>query len=355
MCIIVGILIYLCCKKAITKNEKNVTANNIITITIPEKFEGLSGMNEQELCEYFKKNGNGNYDSIDVFDNQVRVSLNEEQVDYWKDYAKELVKEQEKTLTNVSSRYKASYSDSYDVINVYYDTMISFKKAFNYVGKAAIYCAMYQLFNGKEDYSLSLNVCNVDTGKIVASGNLEQDDVSYDDAEWKQSYVLNSEEVIELTSSYNSSDIIKIKSTFTDGISVINILQSSAGNDYQYIYLDENDTVFLNIADSQKDNMINKMNQYLSSIKKQFENLGDGYEISCNSDFSKIDYKFDENLSKQDQSNYFINVETIGMINQLLKGNGSNYYIELNIYNSATNKLISSGDTNNGVTWNIGE
>lgn len=312
-------------------------------------------MNEQELCEYFKENGNGNYNSIDVIDNQVRVSLNKNQADYWKDYAKKMLKEQETILTNVSPKYKASYNDLYDVINVYYDTMISFKNSFNYVGKAAIYCAMYQLFDGKEDYSLSLNVYNIDTGKIVASGNLKQDNISYDDAEWKQSYILNSEEATKLTSSYNSSDIIKIKSNFTDGMSVIHILQSSAGNDYQYMYLDENDTVFLNISDSQKDNMINKMNKYLSSIKKQFENLGNGYEISYNSDFSKIDYKFDKNLSKQEQSNYFICVETIGMINQLLKGNGSDYYIELNIYNSATNELISSGNTNNGITWNIGE
>lgn len=230
-------------------------------------------MNEQELCEYFKENGNGNYNSIDVIDNQVRVSLNKNQADYWKDYAKKMLKEQETILTNVSPKYKASYNDLYDVINVYYDTMISFKNSFNYVGKAAIYCAMYQLFDGKEDYSLSLNVYNIDTGKIVASGNLKQDNISYDDAEWKQSYILNSEEATKLTSSYNSSDIIKIKSNFTDGMSVIHILQSSAGNDYQYMYLDENDTVFLNISDSQKDNMINKMNKYLSSIKKQFENL----------------------------------------------------------------------------------
>lgn len=62
------------------------------------------------------------------------------------------------------------------------------------------------------------------------------------------------------------------------------------------------------------------MNQYLSSVSEQFKNLGDGYDISWNTDFSEISYKFDSALSKQDQSNYFTYTETIGMLNQLLKG-----------------------------------
>ena len=218
------------------------------------------------------------------------------------------------------------------MINVYYDTIISFKEAFAYVGKTAIYCALYQLFNGQKDYTITLDVYNVDTGKLVAGGNLEKDDVSYGDTEWKASYILDDKEAGELESKYeDEGEVIDIKSSFIDGMSVINILQAAAGNDYQYIYIDSDGTVQLKVTESQKNTLIENMNQYLSSVSEQFKNLGDGYDISWNTDFSEISYKFDSALSKQDQSNYFTYTETIGMLNQLLKGDSNSYYIDLSI------------------------
>ena len=149
--------------------------------------------------------------------------------------------------------------------------------------------------------------------------------------------------------------MIDIKSSFIDGMSVINILQAAAGNDYQYIYIDSDGTVQLKVTESQKNTLIENMNQYLSSVSEQFKNLGDGYDIRWNTDFSEISYKFDSALSKQDQSNYFTYTETIGMLNQLLKGDSNSYYIDLSIYNSSSGELVSKGNTKDGITWNIGE
>ncbi len=81
--------------------------------------------------------------------------------------------------------------------------------------------------------------------------------------------------------------MIDIKSSFIDGMSVINILQAAAGNDYQYIYIDSDGTVQLKVTESQKNTLIENMNQYLSSVSEQFKNLGDGYDISWNTDFLK--------------------------------------------------------------------
>ena len=261
-----------------------------------------------------------NYEELKIVDGLVKILVTEEQANYWKNYAKDKVDAQLSTLTNVSSKYSASCSDSFDVINVYYDTIISFKEAFAYVGKTAIYCALYQLFDGQKDYTITLDVYNVDTGKLVAGGNLEKDDVSYGDTEWKASYILNDKEAGEFESKYeDEGEVIDIKSSFIDGMSVINILQAAAGNDYQYIYIDSDGAVQLKVTESQKNTLIENMNQYLSSVSEQFKNLGDGYDISWNTDFSEISYKFDSALSKQDQSNYFTYTETIGMLNQLLK------------------------------------
>lgn len=46
---------------------------------------------------------------------------------------------------------------------------------------------------------------------------------------------------------------------------------------------------------------------------------------------------------------------TIGMLNQLLKGDSNSYYIDLSIYNSSSGELVSKGNTKDGITWNIGE
>lgn len=345
-----------CGSKKSVDDESTQNVADCITVSIPESFENLSGMYEDDLMDYLKTNGDGNYEKLKVADGLVKISVTEEQANYWKKYAKDKIDEQLSILTNVSSKYSASCSDSFDVINVYYDTIISFKEAFEYVGKTAIYCALYQLFNGQEDYTITLDVYNVDTGKLVAGGNLEKDNVSYGDVEWGASYTLNDKEAGELESKYkNEGELINIKSSFIDGMSVINILQAAAGNEYQYIYIDSDGSVQLKVTESQKNTLIENMNQYLSSVSEQFKNLGDGYEISWNSDFSEISYKFDSALSKQDQSNYFTYTETIGMLNQLLKGDGNIYYIDLSIYNSSTGELVSKGNTKDGITWNVGE
>ena len=141
-----------------------------------------------------------------------------------------------------------------------------------------------------------------------------------------------------------------------ESLNIIDTLtKRKINSEIAYIYIDSDGTVQLKVTESQKNTLIENMNQYLSSVSEQFKNLGDGYDISWNTDFSEISYKFDSALSKQDQSNYFTYTETIGMLNQLLKGDSNSYYIDLSIYNSSSGELVSKGNTKDGITWNIGE
>lgn len=360
LCIAAMLLLVICMLTACESRQEyySISASDesdLITISFPESFEGLSGMDEDKLLEYLENNGEGNYENLTITDGEVQISVTEEQEAYWKKFAKDLAEAQGLTLTDVSPKYKTVYNDSFDEINVYYDTAISFKEAFNYVGKAAIDCALYQIFDGKSDYTITLNIYNIDTEKLVAGGNLDTGDVSYDDADWEKSYTLNAEEATVLESEYNDGQLISIKSSFVGGMNVINILQAATGNEYQYIYIDSEGSVQLRVDNDQKNTMIENMNQYLDSVSDQFKTLGNGYEISWNPDFSSISYQFDAALNKQDQANYFTYVETIGMINQLLNGDGNSYYIDLYIYDSSSGALVSEGNTKDGISWNIGE
>ena len=338
-----------------TNNAEN-TGKEARTIVFPERFEHLSSMNEEKLADYFKNKGEEHYSDLSIEDGLVKLSVTEEQADYWKEYAAEQIVKQESILTAVSPKYSAECNEKHDTISVYYDSMMQFDDAFNYVGRTAIFCAMYQLFDGADDFSISLNVYNSDTGKLVAGGNLEKDDVSYDNTEWGLSYTLSEEEAEKLTGAdIQKYDVIRAKSTFIDGMSVIDILQQSGGNDYKYLYLDESNTVVMAVDENQKSNYLENMVRYLEDIKSQFEKLGDSYEITWNDEFSALDLYFDSSLSKQEQTNYLNYTETLCMLCQLLSGDGESYYIDIRIHDSSTGALVSEGNTVDGITFNIGD
>ena len=340
-------------------SETNTTESGSVqtkTIFFPNRFEHLSSMTEEKLANYFKDRGEEHYCDLSVEDGLLKMSVTEEQIEYWKEYTIGQLEKQESVLTAVSPKYIADFNEKHDTISVYYDAMMSSDVAFNYVGRAAMFCAMYQLFDGADDFSISLNVYNSDTGKLVAGGNLEKDDVSYDNTEWGLSYTLSEEEAEKLTGAdIQKYDVIRAKSTFIDGMSVIDILQQSGGNDYKYLYLDESNTVVMAVDENQKSNYLENMVRYLESIKSQFEKLGDSYEITWNDEFSALDLYFDSSLSKQEQTNYLNYTETLCMLCQLLSGDGESYYIDIRIHDSSTGALVSEGNTVDGITFNIGD
>lgn len=340
-------------------SETNTTESGSVqtkTIVFPDRFEHLSSMTEEKLANYFKDRGEEHYCDLSVEDGLLKMSVTEEQIEYWKEYIIGQLEKQESVLTAVSPKYIADFNEKHDTISVYYDAMMSSDVAFNYVGRAAMFCAMYQLFDGADDFSISLNVYNSDTGKLVAGGNLEKDDVSYDNTEWGLSYTLSEEEAEKLTGAdIQKYDVIRAKSTFIDGMSVIDILQQSGGNDYKYLYLDESNTVVMAVDENQKSNYLENMVRYLESIKSQFEKLGDSYEITWNDEFSALDLYFDSSLSKQEQTNYLNYTETLCMLCQLLSGDGESYYIDIRIHDSSTGALVSEGNTVDGITFNIGD
>ena len=340
-------------------SETNTTESGSVqtkTIVFPDRFEHLSSMTEEKLANYFKDRGEEHYCDLSVEDGLLKMSVTEEQIEYWKEYIIGQLEKQESVLTAVSPKYIADFNEKHDTISVYYDAMMSSDVAFNYVGRAAMFCAMYQLFDGADDFSISLNVYNSDTGKLVAGGNLEKDDVSYDNTEWGLSYTLSEEEAEKLTGAdIQKYDVIRAKSTFIDGMSVIDILQQSGGNDYKYLYLDESNTVVMAVDENQKSNYLENMVRYLEDIKSQFEKLGDSYEITWNDEFSALDLYFDSSLSKQEQTNYLNYTETLCMLCQLLSGDGESYYIDIRIHDSSTGALVSEGNTVDGITFNIGD
>lgn len=229
---------------------------NTHQIMFPESFEKLSGMDEFALSDYLKENGD--YTNLSIEDGQVVLLLNEEQIDYWKNYSATLIADRESILKAVNSRYYASYDEPYNVIKIFCDTKLSFRNAFDYLGKTAIYCAINQIFHGNEDYSLSLEIYNIDTGKLVTGGDLKLDDVSYGDLEWERSYRLNSKQATNLKSSFGT-DSLEYRINSDNPFSIIRALQSSGKNNYQCLYIDEDNDVILIADKSQQEALLDDL------------------------------------------------------------------------------------------------
>ena len=156
--------------ESVNEKESSVIKNptvleDTIEIVFPEQFEGLSGYDEEALVDYLKENSE---------DQKKNVEKN--------------IDDQKAVLTDINQKYDMCCNDSYNTINMYYDQELSFKKAFSCVGKTAIYCAMYQILDGNPDYSIYLNIYNVDTGKLVVGGNLMNEEVSYTDEDWEKTF-----------------------------------------------------------------------------------------------------------------------------------------------------------------------
>lgn len=179
--------------ESVSERESSVTEDSAvledtIEIVFPEQFEALSGYDEEALADYLKENSEGNYQEIECVDGQVNMVATREEIEYWKEYAEKHIDAQKAVLTDINQKYDACCNDSYDTINMYYNQKLLFEDAFSYVGKTAIYCAMYQIFDGNPDYSIYLNIYNVDTGKLVVGGDLMNEEVSYTDEDWEKTF-----------------------------------------------------------------------------------------------------------------------------------------------------------------------
>lgn len=341
-------------------DSKNVPKRDIIeknfTIEFDTVFQNLAGLDSQELVDYFKKNGKDNYQKNEADEkNTVNLELTDAQVEYWKKFTQNKLENKQQEFSDINSRYYVTYSEKYDEINAYYDLRLDSDEVFDFVKSTCMYCAMYQLFEGVEEYQLNLNVFNVDTEQLVVKNNLKTDNMSYDNAEWKESYTISNEEEQKIKSNFSQVEDIQINSSGVDDISLIGILVKSTESDYSYLYIDESDIVHIGVTDSEKNSLVQELQNYLSELERQFEELGDNYKISVNENYSEIEYKFDSKLSKQNQMNYVVYSETICALIQELIDNSQKYYIKINILDSSSGILISSGDSEQGINWNMGE
>lgn len=133
---------------------------------------------------------------------------------------------------------------------------------------------------------------------------------------------------------------------------VADLIDSSEAN-YVDVYVnDDGESVTLEISQEQQDYWLTSRADLLDQLKNQFAQLGSGYRIEYNEEYSHIDLYYNLELDAYDAIYYVMYTETFCISQQLFMGVGyDEWTVSFNIYNSDTGKLVTSGDSNTGLSY----
>lgn len=133
---------------------------------------------------------------------------------------------------------------------------------------------------------------------------------------------------------------------------VESLIKFSQGQ-YTDIYVNEDRlTVTMEITREQADSWKERVDSWLTVLQSNFAAVDPSYQIVISGDYSHIDFYYDLNLPAEDAVYYVINVEVYCAFRQLLNGAGADdWKVFCDIYNSGTGKLVTSGDSDTGMSY----
>ncbi|MGM9603405.1 MAG: hypothetical protein ACI3W5_17690 [Faecousia sp.] len=111
-------------------------------------------------------------------------------------------------------------------------------------------------------------------------------------------------------------------------------------------------SVTVDVTDSQIDFWISVVDDGLHKLESDFQNINSNYDINYSEDYSCVDLYYDLDLPARDAIYYVIYCEVYCAFGQLLNGEDPNaWVVSCNIFNSETGKLVTSGDSDTGLSY----
>lgn len=111
-------------------------------------------------------------------------------------------------------------------------------------------------------------------------------------------------------------------------------------------------TVTLEITEAQKEFWLSVVAQGLQKLRNDFQAINSTYDICHSEDFSSIDFYYNLDLAGADAIYYVIYAEVYCAFGQLLNGaDAASWVVNFNIYNSDTQKLVTSGSSDTGLSY----
>lgn len=114
------------------------------------------------------------------------------------------------------------------------------------------------------------------------------------------------------------------------------------GDEYITSVKKENNTMVMEVTESQKNKLIERNNKYIETLSTDFSNANEKYHYKFNTDFSELTYYFDENISPITQGKIGA-ITASYILNNILKTNNQDWQVNLKIINCHTNKVVAEG------------
>lgn len=114
------------------------------------------------------------------------------------------------------------------------------------------------------------------------------------------------------------------------------------GNEYITSVKKENNTMVIEVTESQKNKLIERNNKYIETLSNGFSNANEKYHYEFNSDFSDLTYYFDEHIAPITQGKIG-SITASYILNNILKTNNQDWQVHIRIINCHTNKLVAEG------------
>ncbi len=127
-----------------------------------------------------------------------------------------------------------------------------------------------------------------------------------------------------------------------------------AGPD-QYLSLTaepESGSVIMEITETQRQFWKNTMRTALDKYCRELSMENPSYKVTLSSDYAQADFYYNLDLNAADAVYYVMGVETYCICMQLLNGaDPDNWIVTMTIYNSDTGKTVTSGNSNEGLSY----
>ena len=160
------------------------------TIVFSRRFLGIADAYPEDWMEQINNLGADQY--LEFYINEdgesMTMVITPQQREFWLSIVEKGLGNLKRGINGVNSAYKIEYSEDYTHMDVYYNLDLSIADAGYYVVKTDVFCIFGQLLNGvqEEDWFVSVNIYNSDTGKLVTSGDSETG-LYYDTDDWEAS------------------------------------------------------------------------------------------------------------------------------------------------------------------------
>ena len=117
---------------------------------------------------------------------------------------------------------------------------------------------------------------------------------------------------------------------------------------------EDGDSLVLEVTEEQREALIEMNQKNIDDILDQVEEENSEYSCELSSDYSKVVYKYDENIDGILQAKILVSLTSIYVMNGIIETNNSDWGVDASIVNCHTGKTVVQG-TFPGASLTFGE